>query len=79
MIEWLKPTRCGRSSQALFGDDLLVGNFSCDSSEINAFNPTTGAFEGMIPVDVGAGNTAGGLWALNFGIGGDSGDPTGSI
>jgi hypothetical protein len=28
MIEWLKPTRCGRSSQALFGDDLLVGNFT---------------------------------------------------
>jgi hypothetical protein len=69
------PATICRSFAALPSDATPV----CDSSEINAFNPTTGAFEGMIPVDVGAGNTAGGLWALNFGIGGDSGDPTGSI
>src|ERR1700719_4110566 len=31
-----------------FGGDLLVGNFSFVDSEINAFNPTTGAFLGMI-------------------------------
>ena len=43
-------------------------------SEINAFDATTGAFEGTIPVDVGAGNTPGGLWDLTFGNGG-SGDP----
>jgi uncharacterized protein (TIGR03118 family) len=58
-----------------FGGDLLVGNFSVLNSEINAFNPTTGAFLGTIPVDPGSGQTPGGLWALNFGIGGMDGDP----
>jgi uncharacterized protein (TIGR03118 family) len=58
-----------------FGGDLLVGNFSYINSEINAYNPVTGAFLGMIPVDPGVGNTPGGLWALNFGIGGSNGDP----
>jgi uncharacterized protein (TIGR03118 family) len=58
-----------------FGGDLLVGNFSFVASEINAFDPTTGAFEGTIPVDPGPGNTAGGLWALIFGGGGNDGDP----
>jgi PEP-CTERM motif len=56
-----------------FGGDLLVGNFSFSLSQINAFNPTTGAFEGTIPVNVG-GNMPGGLWDLTFGNGG-SGDP----
>ena len=46
-----------------FGGDLLVGNFSFVASEINAFDPLTGAFQGTIPIDVGAGNTPGGLWA----------------
>jgi uncharacterized protein (TIGR03118 family) len=58
-----------------FGGDLLVGNFSFVDSEINAFNPTTGAFLGMIPVDPGSGNTPGGLWSLQFGVGGMDGDP----
>jgi uncharacterized protein (TIGR03118 family) len=58
-----------------FGGDLLVGNFSFLNSEINAFDPTTGALLGTIPVDPGIGNTPGGLWALNFGIGGMNGDP----
>jgi uncharacterized protein (TIGR03118 family) len=58
-----------------FGGDLLVGNESYASSEINAFNPVTGAFEGTIPINVGSGNTAGGLWALGFGIGGSNGSP----
>jgi uncharacterized protein (TIGR03118 family) len=57
-----------------FGGALLVGNFSFDLSEINAFNATTGAFEGKIDVNPGLGNTAGGLWDLTFGNGG-SGDP----
>ena len=51
-----------------FGGDLLVGNFSFAASEINAFNPTTGAFLGSIPINVGN-NTAGGLWGLSFGNG----------
>ena len=58
-----------------FGGDLLVGNFSFVASEINAFDPVTGAFQGTIPIDVGAGNTPGGLWALIFGSGaGNGGD-----
>ena len=42
---------------------------------IHAFDPTTGALLGTIPVDPGIGNTPGGLWSLNFGIGGMNGDP----
>ena len=56
-----------------FGGDLLIGNFSFAASEINAFNPLPGAFVGTIPIDVGAGNTPGGLWALSFGNGGNGG------
>jgi len=57
------------------GGDLLVGNFSLASSVINAFDPLTGAFKGSIPIDVGAGNTPGGLWGLMFGSGaGNGGD-----
>jgi len=51
-----------------FGGDLLVGNFSFAASEINAFDPITGAFVGSIPINVG-GNTPGGLWGLSFGNG----------
>ena len=58
-----------------FSNDLLVGNFSNVLSEINAFDPMTGAFLGMIPVDPGSGQTPGGLWALNFGTGGMNGSP----
>jgi uncharacterized protein (TIGR03118 family) len=58
-----------------FGGDLLVGNFSFVDSEIDAFDPTTGAFEGSIPVDPGIGNTPGGLWSIQFGGGGTDGDP----
>jgi len=58
-----------------FGGDLLVGNFSFVASEINAFDAMTGAFEGSIPINVGAGNTPGGLWGLMFGSGaGNGGD-----
>jgi uncharacterized protein (TIGR03118 family) len=58
-----------------FGGDLLVGNSSFVASEINAFDPLTGAFQGTIPIDVGVGNTPGGLWALEFGSGaGNGGD-----
>jgi uncharacterized protein (TIGR03118 family) len=51
-----------------FGGDLLVGNFSFAASEINAFDPITGAFVGSIPINVGS-NTPGGLWGLSFGNG----------
>jgi uncharacterized protein (TIGR03118 family) len=55
-----------------FSGDLLVGNFSFADSEINAYNATTGAFQGTIPINVGA-NTPGGLWDLTFGNGGSGG------
>ena len=58
-----------------FGGDLLVGNFSFADSEINAFDATTGKFEGTIDVSPGSGQTPGGLWDLMFGAGGPSGDP----
>lgn len=56
-----------------FSGDLLVGNFSFADSVINAFDASTGAFRGSIPVEVGAGNTPGGLWALMFGSGAGNG------
>jgi len=61
------------ASFGAFGGDLLVGNFSASDSEINVFNATTGAFEGSIPIDVGAGDTPGGLWDLTFGNRGNGG------
>jgi uncharacterized protein (TIGR03118 family) len=57
-----------------FGGDLLVGNFSFADSEINAFDATTGKFEGKIPINPGPGESPGGLWDLIFGSGG-TGDP----
>lgn len=48
-----------------FGGDLLVGNFG--NGEINAFNPTTGAFMGTITDQNGNPIVNSGLWALNFG------------
>ncbi len=57
-----------------FGGDLLVGNFSFVDSEINAFDPITGALDGTIAIDDG-GNGPGGLWDLTFGNGGSGGDP----
>jgi uncharacterized protein (TIGR03118 family) len=58
-----------------FGGDLLVGNFAFGDSEIDAFDATTGMFEGTIPISPGAGQTPGGLWDLMFGGGGPTGDP----
>jgi uncharacterized protein (TIGR03118 family) len=66
----LAPAGFGR-----FINHLLVGNFSFLHSEINAFDPTTGRFRGRIPIDVGKGHTPGGLWSLEFGVGGNNGDP----
>jgi len=59
----------------VLANSLLVGNFSFAASEINAFDPVTGALRGTIPINVGVGNTPGGLWALIFGSGaGNGGD-----
>jgi uncharacterized protein (TIGR03118 family) len=66
----LAPAGFGR-----FINHLLVGNFSFLNSGINAFDPTTGKFRGTIPINVGKGHTPGGLWTLEFGVGGSNGDP----
>jgi len=66
----LAPAGFGR-----FINHLLVGNFSFLHSEINAFDPTTGKLRGTIRIDVGKGHTPGGLWTIDFGVGGSNGDP----
>ncbi len=57
-----------------FSNHLLVGNFSYKHSEINGYDPTNGKFHGTIPIDVGS-NLPGGLWSLEFGVGGNNGNP----
>jgi len=65
----LAPPSFGR-----FGSHLLVGNFSFRQSEINAFNPIDGKFHGTLPIRIG-GMRPGGLWTIEFGIGGNNGSP----
>jgi uncharacterized protein (TIGR03118 family) len=48
-----------------FGGDLLVGNFG--NGEINAFNPTTGAFLGTLDDASGNPIVNSGLWSIAFG------------
>lgn len=59
------------ASFGTFANDLLVGNFSFAAGEINAFDPTTGAFRGQVLSDP----NFQGLWDLTFGNGGSGGDP----
>ena len=56
-----------------FSGDLLIGNFSFAVSEINAFDPLTGAFLGTIADQGGNKLFNSGLWGLAFGNG-SSGD-----
>jgi uncharacterized protein (TIGR03118 family) len=58
-----------------FGGDLLVGNFSFLNSSITVLDPITFAALGKIGINVGSGNTPGGLWFLGFGQGGNNGSP----
>ena len=62
-----------------FSNTLLVGNFSFKHSEINAFIPANGKLHGTIPIDIGGCKptpcSAGGLWAIFFGAGGNNGSP----
>ncbi len=68
----LAPSNFGQ-----FGGALLVGNFSYLDTEINAFDPVSGAYLGTL--NDGSGNPLlwgdNGLWDLTFGIGGNGGDP----
>ena len=61
-------------SFARFSNHLLVGNFSFLHSEVNAFDPTNGTLHGTIPIDTGSANP-GGLWTIDFGVGGNNGSP----
>jgi hypothetical protein len=54
---------------------LIAPLFAFGDSVIDAFNPTTWAFEGSIDVKPGSGNAPGGLWSLAFGGGGKHGNP----
>jgi hypothetical protein len=58
-----------------FGGDLLVGNFSYNAGEINAFDPVSGAYQGTLADENGNTLLAGsqGLWYLTFGNGGNGG------
>lgn len=61
------------SAFGIFSNDLLVGNKG--DGHISAFDPVTGAFQGQL-LDVFSNPiTNTGLWALNFGNGGNGGDP----
>jgi uncharacterized protein (TIGR03118 family) len=57
----------------IFGGALLVGNFA-DIGNINAFNPTTGAFLGNLKDESNNPIVIDQLWALQFGNGGSGGD-----
>src|SRR5262249_10591537 len=58
-----------------FGGDLLVGNFSYQAGEINAFDPVSGAYQGTLADENDNTLLAGsqGLWYLTFGNGGNGG------
>jgi uncharacterized protein (TIGR03118 family) len=58
-----------------FSGDLLVGNFSFQHSEINAFDLQTHQLVGTIPIKLPEGHTPGGLWTLTFGGSGNDGSP----
>jgi uncharacterized protein (TIGR03118 family) len=47
--------------------DILVGNFG--NGRINAFNPSTGAYEGRLRSSHGHTIAIDGLWGLRFGNG----------
>jgi uncharacterized protein (TIGR03118 family) len=65
------------SSFGQFGGDLLVGNFSYLFTEINAYDPVSGAYLGTLTDGSGNPLLAGdnGLWDLTFGNGGNGGLP----
>jgi uncharacterized protein (TIGR03118 family) len=60
------------SSFGSFGGDLLIGNNG--DGTIDVFDPTTGAFLGMLLDPMGNPITNSGLWALRVGNGGNGGD-----
>jgi uncharacterized protein (TIGR03118 family) len=63
------------ASFGIFGGALLIGNFGEGNPSIHAFNSTTGAFLGTLQNEAGIGIEIDELWALQFGNGGNGGDP----
>jgi len=63
----LAPDQFGDFSKA-----LLVGNFG--DGTINAYDPASGAYLGALQDSTGAAISIQGLWALQFGNGGNGGD-----
>jgi uncharacterized protein (TIGR03118 family) len=55
-----------------FSKSLLVGNFG--DGTINAYDPVSGAYLGALQDSNGAAISIAGLWALQFGNGGNGGD-----
>ncbi len=67
----IAPTNWGQ-----FGGDLLVGNNNPNAAgltEINAYNLSTGVWEGTLTLNTGQPFSATELWALGFGNGGSAG------
>jgi uncharacterized protein (TIGR03118 family) len=65
-----------------FGGDLLVGNNNPGldgNTEINAYNLTTGAYEGTLMLNTGLPFSETELWALSFGTGGSEGGSTNTL
>jgi uncharacterized protein (TIGR03118 family) len=60
------------SAFGAFSKSLLVGNFG--DGDINAFDPTTGAWLGSLTNQSGAPFVEDGLWAIKVGNGGSGGD-----
>jgi uncharacterized protein (TIGR03118 family) len=59
-----------------FGGDVLVANNNANAAgltEINAFNPTTGAFDGTLTLSSGQPFSETELWGLSFGNGASAG------
>jgi hypothetical protein len=52
---------------------LLIGNFG--DGAINAFDPASGSFLGSLQDSTGTPISIPGLWAIQFGNGGQAGDP----
>jgi uncharacterized protein (TIGR03118 family) len=67
------------ASFGVFGSALLIGNFGAGNPSIHAYNPATGALlspasNGELRDESGTGIVIDGLWALQFGNGGNGGD-----
>ena len=62
-----------------YSNDLLIGNFTHGTyGYISAYDPTTGAFEGLLSDGGGQRIAIDGLWDFDFGEGGASG-PTNTL